>query len=87
MACKTFVEKMFNGECGSIVFEKPNNVLTHNNAASIEKIFNKMGGEKGGINVEEGKIIIGDKEFNFAPLPDKLMKIFEKKGLVNYLKG
>jgi len=27
-----------------------------------------------------------DKKINFAPLPEKLMKIIEKKGLVNFMK-
>lgn len=46
MAGKTFVEKIFEAECGSIVFKKPDIVLTHDNTASIEKTFKKMGGEK-----------------------------------------
>ena len=43
---KTFVEKIFNAPAGSIVFKKPDIVLTHDNTASIEKTFQKMGGEK-----------------------------------------
>lgn len=43
---RTFVEKIFDAECGSIVFKKPNIVLTHDNTASIKKTFEKMGGEK-----------------------------------------
>ncbi len=43
---KTFVEKIFDAEQGSIVFKKPNIVLTHDNTASIKKTFEKMGGEK-----------------------------------------
>lgn len=46
MAAKTFVEKIFNAECGSIVFSKPDIVLTHDNTASIKKTFEKMGGDK-----------------------------------------
>ncbi len=46
MAARTFVEKIFNAEVGSIVFAKPNIVLTHDNTASIKKTFEKMGGEK-----------------------------------------
>ena len=30
---------------------------------------------------------INDKEFKFSPLPEKLMKIIEKKGLVNWIKS
>jgi homoaconitate hydratase family protein/3-isopropylmalate dehydratase small subunit len=43
---RTFVEKIFDAECGSIVFKKPDIVLTHDNSASIKNTFAKMGGEK-----------------------------------------
>lgn len=46
MAAKTFVEKIFDADCGSIVFKKPDIVLTHDNTASIKKTFEKMGGKK-----------------------------------------
>jgi len=46
MAGKTFVEKIFGAPKGSIVFKKPDIVLSHDNTASIEKTFQKMGGEK-----------------------------------------
>ncbi len=46
MAGKTFVEKIFDAPVGSIVFAKPDIVLTHDNTASIKKTFEKMGGEK-----------------------------------------
>jgi 3-isopropylmalate/(R)-2-methylmalate dehydratase large subunit len=42
----TFVEKMLGAPAGSIVFRKPDIVLTHDNTVSIEKTFRKMGGEK-----------------------------------------
>jgi len=42
----TFVEKLFGAPAGSIVFRRPDIVLTHDNTASIEKTFVKMGGEK-----------------------------------------
>jgi len=42
----TFVEKIFWAKSGSIVFKKPDIVLTHDNTASIRKTFEKMGGEK-----------------------------------------
>ncbi len=45
MKGKTFVEKIFDAECGSIVFKKPAIVLTHDNTASIKNTFAKMGGE------------------------------------------
>ncbi|MCK4360632.1 MAG: 3-isopropylmalate dehydratase large subunit, partial [Bacteroidales bacterium] len=46
MKAKTFVEKIFNSEKGSIVFKKPDIILTHDNTASIANTFKKMGGEK-----------------------------------------
>jgi 3-isopropylmalate/(R)-2-methylmalate dehydratase large subunit len=41
----TFVEKIFGGPAGSILFHKPDLVLTHDNTASIRKTFEKMGGK------------------------------------------
>lgn len=46
MAGKTFVEKIFGAQAGSIVFKKPDIILTHDNTASISKTFAKMGGEE-----------------------------------------
>ncbi|MGM0551076.1 MAG: aconitase/3-isopropylmalate dehydratase large subunit family protein [Bacteroidota bacterium] len=43
---KTFVEKILGAPCGSIVFKKPDIVLTHDNSASIRKTFEKMNGKK-----------------------------------------
>lgn len=42
---KTFVEKIFKAPTGSIVFHKPDLILTHDNTASIKTTFNKMGGK------------------------------------------
>lgn len=46
MASKTFVEKIFNAPMGSIVFHKPDLILTHDNTASIKSTFKKMGGDR-----------------------------------------
>ncbi len=46
MSSKTFVEKIFGAETGSIVFATPDIILTHDNTASIYNTFKKMGGEK-----------------------------------------
>ncbi|MBI9068182.1 MAG: 3-isopropylmalate dehydratase large subunit [Salinivirgaceae bacterium] len=43
---KTFVEKIFGAPTGSIVFHKPDLILTHDNTASIKSTFKQMGGEK-----------------------------------------
>ena len=44
-------------------------------------------GDKVDVNLEKGVVKVADKEFGFAPLPDKLMKIFEARGLVNFIKA
>ncbi len=45
MSGKTFAEKVLGAPEGAIVFRKPDLVLSHDNTASIEKIFRKMGGD------------------------------------------
>lgn len=45
MSGKTFAEKIFNAPAGSIVFAKPDIVLSHDNTASIAGTFKKMNGE------------------------------------------
>lgn len=44
MAGKTFVEKIFGASKGSIIFKKPDIVLTHDNTSSIYNTFKKMNG-------------------------------------------
>lgn len=46
MAGKTFAEKILNAPTGSIVFAKPDIVLSHDNTASIAGTFKKMNGAK-----------------------------------------
>lgn len=46
MPGKTFVEKVFGANKGSIVFARPDIILSHDNSASIAKTFAKMNGEK-----------------------------------------
>ncbi|MEE4115033.1 MAG: aconitase/3-isopropylmalate dehydratase large subunit family protein [Marinilabiliaceae bacterium] len=46
MSARTFVEKIFNAPAGTIVFARPDIVLTHDNTASIFNTFTKMKGEK-----------------------------------------
>ncbi len=41
----TFVEKIFQAPAGSIVFKRPDLILTHDNTGSIRKTFKKMGGK------------------------------------------
>ena len=46
MAPQTFAEKIFQAPAGSIVFHKPDIILSHDNTASIESTFCKMGGAR-----------------------------------------
>ncbi len=46
MAGKTFAEKIFGADAGTIVFARPDIILSHDNTSSIEKIFKRMGGDK-----------------------------------------
>ncbi len=43
-------------------------------------------GDPVSIDFAKGTIMVRDRVFHFEPLPGKLMKIFEAKGLVNYIK-
>jgi len=51
-----------------------------------EVVENYRSGDKVEVAFNEGYIKLNDKKINFAPLPEKLMKIIEKKGLVNFMK-
>ncbi len=42
----TFAEKIFKATAGTIVFARPDIILTHDNTSSIYKTFQKMGGQK-----------------------------------------
>ncbi len=44
-------------------------------------------GDQVDVNLEAGTVSVGEKMFNFSPLPEKLMNIFKSKGLVNYIKA
>ncbi len=46
MKPRTFAEKILNAPAGTIVFVRPDILLTHDNTSSIFKTFQKMGGEK-----------------------------------------
>jgi homoaconitate hydratase family protein/3-isopropylmalate dehydratase small subunit len=43
-------------------------------------------GDKVDIDLEKGYILLNDKKFSFEPLPEKLLEIIRKKGLVNWMK-
>jgi len=44
-------------------------------------------GDSVGIDFAAGKVEVGDQEFNFEPLPDKLLEILKMKGLVNWIRN
>jgi len=44
MAKQTFAEKIFNAPAGTIVFARPDIILSHDNTSSIYSTFKKMGG-------------------------------------------
>jgi len=44
-------------------------------------------GDKVEIDFAKGIVSVNNEQFTFAPLPGKLMEIFEAKGLVNYVKN
>jgi 3-isopropylmalate/(R)-2-methylmalate dehydratase large subunit len=52
-----------------------------------EAVDNFKPEDKVTIDFQKGIVEVGDKEFPFAPLPAKLMNIFNSKGLVNFVKG
>ena len=83
----TFVEKIFKATAGSIVFAKPDIILTHDNTSSIYKIFQKMGGEK--VADPEQILIVLDHN---APPPDaklatqyqEIREIADKQGITKF---
>jgi homoaconitate hydratase family protein/3-isopropylmalate dehydratase small subunit len=71
---KTYVEKVLGGPKGSIVFVRPDIVLSHDNTSSIEMIFNKMGGEK--VNNSDQLMIVLDH--NAPPTTCKLANDYQQ---------
>jgi len=83
----TFAEKIFNAQTGSIVFKKPDIILSHDNTASIFNTFRKMGGEK--VKFPEQLLIVLDH--NAPPTSAKLANqyqsirdIVKKQGIAKF---
>jgi len=74
MSGKTFVEKIFGAETGSIVFKKPDIILSHDNTASIFNTFRKMNGEK--VKHPEQLLIVLDH--NAPPSTAKLANQYQQ---------
>lgn len=84
---RTFVEKIFEAEKGSIVFKKPDIILSHDNTASIFNTFRKMGGDRVG-NPEQLLIVL---DHNAPPTTAKLANqyqairdIIKDQGITNF---
>lgn len=74
MAGKTYAEKILGACAGSIVFRKPDIVLSHDNTASINATFTKMGGEK---VMYPGQLLIV-LDHNAPPTNAKLANDYQK---------
>jgi homoaconitate hydratase family protein/3-isopropylmalate dehydratase small subunit len=74
MAGKTFAEKIFDAPAGSIVFKKPDIVLSHDNTSSISSTFNKMDGQK--VSDPDQLLVILDH--NAPPTDAKLANQYQK---------
>ena len=74
MAGRTFVEKIFKAHAGSIVFARPDIILSHDNTISIKNIFNKMGGEK----VSDAGQLLIVLDHNAPPTSSKLANDYQQ---------
>ncbi|HNW98394.1 MAG TPA: aconitase/3-isopropylmalate dehydratase large subunit family protein [Bacteroidales bacterium] len=71
---KTYAEKILGAETGAIVFKKPDIVLSHDNTASINATFAKMGGDK--VKYPDQILIVLDH--NAPPTNAKLANDYQK---------
>ena len=74
MAGRTYAEKILGALAGSIVFRKPDIVLSHDNSSSIYATFTKMGGEK----VADPNQILIILDHNAPPTNAKLANDYQK---------
>jgi homoaconitate hydratase family protein/3-isopropylmalate dehydratase small subunit len=70
----TFAEKIFGAPAGSIVFHKPDIILSHDNTASIESTFRKMGGTK----VYDAQRLLIVLDHNAPPTSSKLANDYQQ---------
>lgn len=71
---KTFAEKIFGAKAGSIVFKKPDIILSHDNTNSIYDVFIKMNGSKVA-NPEQLLVVL---DHNAPPTSAKLANDYQK---------
>lgn len=74
MKPQTFAEKIFKAPAGSIVFARPDIILTHDNTASIYKTFQKMGGT----NVANPEQMLVVLDHNAPPADAKLATQYQE---------
>jgi 3-isopropylmalate/(R)-2-methylmalate dehydratase large subunit len=74
MTSQTFAEKIFKGQAGSIVFARPDLILTHDNTSSIFKTFQKMGGT----NVTDPDQMLVVLDHNAPPADAKLATQYQE---------
>jgi 3-isopropylmalate/(R)-2-methylmalate dehydratase large subunit len=74
MSGRTFAEKVLGAPVGTLVFRKPDLVLSHDNTASIEKIFRKM---KGTRLFDPGRIMV-TLDHNAPPTTAKLANDYQQ---------
>src|SRR4030043_1407907 len=74
MSNRTFAEKIFGAPAGSIVFHKPDIILSHDNTASIESTFRKMGGTK----VADPRRLLIVLDHNAPPTTSKLANDYQQ---------
>ncbi len=74
MESRTFAEKIFGAKAGTIMFKKPDIVLTHDNTVSIEKTFQKMGGTR----VSDPDQLLFVLDHNAPPTSAKLANDYQR---------
>jgi homoaconitate hydratase family protein/3-isopropylmalate dehydratase small subunit len=87
MDSQTFAEKIFRAPSGTIVFARPDIILTHDNTSSIYKTFQKMGG----IRVADPNQLLVVLDHNAPPSDAKMATqyqeirdIVEKQGVEKF---
>lgn len=71
---QTFAEKIFKAPAGTIVFARPDIILTHDNTSSIYKTFQKMGGN----NVADPDQMLVVLDHNAPPADAKLATQYQE---------
>lgn len=80
---RTFAEKIFNAQAGTIVFAKPDIILTHDNTASINNTFRKMGGK----DVADANQMLIVLDHNAPPCDAKLATQYQEIRNIVKLQG